>query len=150
MRKIDKDINLVKKFRADDNNLYIAVNFDGVIHDIDYEKYIDYKHFDQPMKGAALYLNKLHDEGWKIIVNTCRKQSRELVSFLLTNDIPCDAINKNLTDFSNMSDKPYADVYLDDKDLGSIGKPWDWQRVYRSIKTKFKKYYKNGKVTRNG
>lgn len=133
-----------------DPNMYIAVDFDGVIHDIDYSNYIDYKHFNVPFEGASKYLKLLKNQGWKIIIWTCRKKSRAMKKWLKENDIPYDSINKNISKvFKGQSVKVYADVYLDDKNIEYLGTPgYNWETTYNTILEKFKSFYIGGRIFR--
>ena len=96
-------------------NKTLAVDFDGVI--ADYENgYKGVDVFGQPLPGAAETLQALKDEGWRIIIYTCRQDTPALYSYLENNQIPYDHINHNPDNpESTNRGKPLADVYLDDR-----------------------------------
>lgn len=147
----EKEVNLIKKIIKEESHMYIAIDFDGIIHEMDYDNYVDYKHFNKPIKDASKYMHKLKEEGWKIIIWTCRKKTVELLAWLAVNDIPCHSINENVAkELPGQSDKVYADIYVDDKNLEMIGEKADWAKIYKTVRTKFGKYYKNGTIKRNG
>lgn len=136
-----------------DNNtgkMFLAVDFDGVIHITDYDNYGDYKTFSKVMPGAVKYMKKLKEEGWHITIWTCRKESVEMVLWLRANGIPFDAINKNPSPMNGSSQKIYADAYLDDRNIEAIGHPfYQWGDVYRMIRKKFDTYYRGNTIRRN-
>lgn len=147
---IDKNVKLLKKMSEQDDYMYIAIDFDGIIHKIDPDKYDGYTHFDELIQNAAYYMGKLKEQGWKIIIWTVRQNSLELQKYLDDNQIPYDTINTNACImWPGMSQKVYADVYVDDRNYDIIGEEFDWALAYNIITAKFKKYYKmvDGKLT---
>lgn len=107
----------------------IAVDFDGTIVEN------QYPHIGKLQSGAKDTLQRLHREGHKIIIWTCRsgEQLAEAVNFLLENEIPFDRVNDNLREnieqYGGNSRKVFADVYIDDRCLlWSDG--IDWERVH--------------------
>lgn len=108
----------------------LAVDFDGVI--ADYSKgYQGPDVFGSPIEGAAEFLQKLHDEGWRIIIWTAREEIGLLKKYLDANKIPYDFVNEN-PDQSTTAKKVWADVYLDDRGLTFTG---DWQKAYKEIES---------------
>jgi adenylylsulfate kinase len=107
----------------------LAVDFDGVIADYsegDKGKGV----FGSPIEGAAEYLQKLHDEGWMIIIWTAREEEGLLKKYLDANRIPYDHVNEN-PDQTHDSRKIFADVYLDDMGITFRG---NWEKAYNEIK----------------
>ncbi len=88
-------------------------------------------------------MNKLYNEGYKILINTCRAGIYEghCYQFLKKHNIPYHYINSNLPKdieyFGQDCRKISGDIYLDDKQLGGI--PDDWNEIYNMIKEHEKK-----------
>lgn len=105
----------------------IAVDFDGTIVEDRYPQ------IGELQSGAKDTLQRLHNEGHRIVLWTCRSGERlvEAVQFLLKEEIPFDQVNDNLQEnieqYGGNSRKICADVYIDDRALfGSV----DWERIY--------------------
>lgn len=91
------------------------------------------------IKGAKETINKLYDEGYFIIIWTCRylnNHIQDCKNFLKENEIKYNEFNEN---FPGLEFKPtpkiYYDYLLDDKCLIDI----DWNWIYPFIKIKFAK-----------
>jgi len=94
-------------------------------------------------KGAKKYINKLYDEGYYIIIWTCRTDNEvwpdeaNAVNYLKENGIKFHAINTNHSAlkkcFGNDCRKVASDLYVDDKGLWPFGIP-NWNILYRLIK----------------
>jgi hypothetical protein len=109
-------------------HLIIAVDFDGTIVDHDFPR------IGKLMPGAKEVLTELHEAGHKIIIWTCRNHTEpdhpewtqaaipNVMQFLYHNQIPFDSINENHPDmgFWLQSRKVYADIYIDDKNIGGF------------------------------
>ncbi len=112
----------------------IAVDFDLTICDSDYPT------CGPAIKGAKKYINKLYDEGFAIIINTCRTQEAEGAATRWLNDhgIKYDYLNCNapwrIESFGMDCRKISADVYVDDKQVGGLP---PWKKIYRFITSKF-------------
>jgi hypothetical protein len=91
----------------------LAVDFDGTI--AHYRGYAGRGVFLPPLPGAADALRALKDQGWNIVVFTCRTEEDELRAYLQAHHIPFDAINVGLDATMECSGKVYADIYLDDR-----------------------------------
>ena len=101
--------------------MIIAVDFDGTISRGKYPA-ID---GEQPYAGESL--RKLHSQGHKIIIWTCRTGDRllEAINWLLEHQIPFSRINDhdpdNLAKYGGEGGKKiYAHVYIDDKNIGGF------------------------------
>lgn len=97
--------------------MIICVDLDGVIAEDDnnYPNYEDCR----VMKGAVEYLASLRDAGHRIIIYT----SRGWWFF----EITLDWLNRKGVPFDTLvMDKPYGDVYIDDRAMKfeSWGKTW--------------------------
>ena len=100
--------------------MIIAVDFDGTIVRNNYPD----------IKGCTPYahevLNRLHAEGHYIIIWTCRTGELLLsaINFLLHEGIPFDRVNDhnptNKAKYGDAGNKVYADVYIDDKNIGGF------------------------------
>jgi len=109
----------------------IAVDFDGVIHE--YERWKGDAHFDDPIIGAKEHMEKLKDDGWHVIVYTCRSNVQNVKEFLEEHKIPYDAINENKFQPPDLNpNKMFADIYLDDRCVRFDG---SWSTAYTKIKS---------------
>lgn len=89
-------------------------------------------------KGAKKYLNKLHAEGFGIIIWTCRtnkegeySDENDAINYLVENGVRFDLVNDNhialQNAFKNNCRKIACDYYIDDKGLWLFGIPsWFW------------------------
>jgi uncharacterized HAD superfamily protein len=115
-------------------NLVISIDFDGTICDLAYPAIGELK------KDASKYIRQLHDDGHKIIINTCRSGKFEghAQDFLADNNIPYDYINSNLPhliqQYGADCRKISADIYIDDKCL--MGLPETWEEIYNIVNKK--------------
>ena len=124
MKDID-NVNVVVKFADDEDKKTrsICVDFDGVIADAS----VPYPDIGNLVEGAEKGLQWLHNQGWEIIIFTCREEDDKLRDFLEEHDIPYDHIN---TQPGRDHPKPFADVYLDDKAIQFEG---DWGSTVEDI-----------------
>ena len=116
----------------------LAIDFDNTIVNVR-----DFPHIHSLRKGAKKYINKLYDEGYYIIVWTCRTDAgrcydnSDAVRFLNENGIKFHLINDNhyalKNHFQNNSRKISADIYIDDKGLWPFHIP-SWFTLYWMIK----------------
>jgi len=113
--------------------MIIAIDFDGTIVNHEF-----------PMIGklkpnAKMVLKLLDKGGHFIIIWTCRTSQNisgggeptifHVRDFLTENDIPFGTINNNCPEMPfQPSPKVYADVYIDDRNIGFI--PEDWIEIY--------------------
>ena len=119
----------------------LAIDFDGTIVEHDYPNIGELK------EGVVEYINKLHEEGFYIIIWTVRDglDLEDVKTFLKENSIHYDAINENSMWFlERLNEDPrfgkeyheprkiYADIYIDDKNLGKDGEE-DWEDIYNEI-----------------
>lgn len=116
--------------------LVISLDFDGTICEHSFPEIGALK------KDADIYIRKLHDEGHKIIISTCRSGKYEGMAqdFLDSNNIPYLYINSNLpsliAQYQQDCRKISADVYIDDRCL--MGLPDTWEEIYNLIQEKAK------------
>lgn len=119
--------------------MIIAIDFDGTIVEHMWPEI-------GPLRTNAVeVIRRLNTEGHRILIWTCRTSqildriqlpSRSTVfhakEFLDDHGIPYHAINNNdpRSDFQP-SPKIYADLYIDDKQLGGL--PDDWEDIYKMI-----------------
>ena len=120
----------------------IAIDFDDTIAHSKYPEILGLK------EDAKHYINKLFDEGYYLIVNTCRsgEEQERVVKFLSENGIKYHQINENhprlIKIFKEDSRKISCDFYLDDKNIEMALKrihcennECPWKDYYRSITT---------------
>lgn len=95
-----------------EKQLTIAVDFDGVI--AEYSGWEDSAGaFGSPRSDVVEALGILRNEGWKIVVYSCR-DSEEITPYLRANSIPFDEVNHN-SSRPCAGPKPIATVYWDDR-----------------------------------
>ena len=87
--------------------------------------------------NAKEIINKLFDEGFYIIIWTCRSSEdhiNDAINLLNNNGIKFHKINDNYPDLSfSPYPKIYYDCIIDDKGLIDV----DWLEIYNFIKRKF-------------
>jgi len=117
--------------KADYKKLIIAVDFDGTIVEHKFPE------IGKLLPYAKQALQRFHELGHEIIIWTCRNQSEPLhpewtqahigavKEFLDKNKIPYTCINSDSPNipFYLQSRKVFADVYIDDRNLGGF-KGW--------------------------
>lgn len=110
--------------------MIIAVDFDETI------VYSKYPEIHGIRHGVAEALHSLREKGHYVILWTCRcgDMLTEAVNFMLANGIEFDRINDNhpemVAKYGTNSRKIYADVYIDDRNLGGFP---GWQNVVDMI-----------------
>lgn len=115
-----------------EEKLVLSIDFDGTICEHSFPEVGELK------QDAAHYIRKLYDEGFTIIINTCRSGKYEGMAedFLQDNFIPYHYINCNLPRliefYAQDCRKISADIYIDDKCL--MGLPETWEEIYNLIK----------------
>ena len=118
--------------------MIIAVDFDGTVVEHDWPNIGALK------PNAVKVLRYLSSQGHKLIIWTCRTKNNpidgrdtyaEAYQFMLDNNIPFDAFNDNVNNRfgSGSYPKVFADVYIDDKQLGGI--PNDWNDILTMLRT---------------
>ena len=111
--------------------MIIAVDFDGTLHDG------EYPNIGEPLKDAVTVMRQLHDEGHTLIIWSCRAGAAydEMIRWLEGMEIPFDCVNEqdpdNMAAYGNDTRKVYADVYIDDHNIGGIP---PWRTIYRKIR----------------
>jgi predicted mannosyl-3-phosphoglycerate phosphatase (HAD superfamily) len=122
----------------------VAVDFDGTVVDHEFPKIGKLK------PHAKEVLNRWYDEGIDVIIWTCRNNVDEpawgkegtlrgVMDFLDENGIKYVAINENAPSipFRLQSRKVYADLYIDDRNVGGFP---GWVFVDRAVKA----FYETG------
>lgn len=100
--------------------MIIAVDFDGTLCTDKYPS------LGEPAVGAVKAMQELHKAGHYLIIWTCRTGERlkDAVNWLLANGIPFDRINdhnpENVAKYGEAGNKVYADIYIDDRNLGGF------------------------------
>ena len=111
------------------DKLIIAVDFDGTIVEDGFPK------IGKPRIFAFETLKKLQEDGHRLILWTYRNGVKldEAVKFCEANGIIFYAVNKSFPeeqfDYSK-SRKIYADLYIDDRNIGGI---LGWGEIYQMI-----------------
>lgn len=129
---------MTKRFFGNDA-VVIAVDFDGTICTLGYPE------IGRERKGAKERINQLYDEGYAIVINTCRqgKAAEDAKTFLKIRGIKYDEFNENMPFLIDLygcdTRKISADVYIDDKCLFDIP---SWKDKYKIIKKKYPEPFK--------
>ena len=95
----------------------------------------------EPMEGAFETLKAMKEAGWKLILSTCREDEKkrayltEAVDFCKSHGVEFDGVNETPMDLefrdeSSLRRKPFAHVYIDDRNLGGFP---GWGVVYRML-----------------
>jgi len=109
----------------------IAIDFDLTICDSKYPLLGD------RIKGAKKYINKLHAEGYGIVINTCRTdtEAHMAIEWLDDHGINYHYFNCNfpyrIDQYRQDCRKISADLYIDDKQIGKLP---SWKEIYKYIK----------------
>ena len=112
----------------------LAVDFDLTICMSEYPR------LGSERLGAGAIMRKLVEEGYGIVINTCREglALADAIKWMGIHDIPYHYLNCNFPHLIEMYGadcrKISADVYIDDK--GIEGLP-NWADIYRTIKKKY-------------
>ena len=110
--------------------MIISVDFDGTLH------YGTYPAIGLADANAIGYMQRLADDGHYIITNTCRQGDLliEAINWLLEQEIPFNRINDNCpansAKYGTNARKIFADVYVDDRQVGGLP---SWQKIYEYI-----------------
>lgn len=120
------------------SQVVIAVDFDGTICEASYPE------IGREREGAKEFINRLYDEGYMIVINTCRSDNGPhpaasiAKEFMRLRGIRYHYFNENPTHlieaYGGDTRKISADVYIDDKCLFDLP---TWEQKYRIIKSKF-------------
>ena len=92
----------------------ICIDLDGTLaeyHGWDGE----WTEIGEPLPGAWEFCRALRQAGWRIIIHTCRGDLDAVRDWLDANTIAYDGINATDHNAEGSSEKPIADVYLDDR-----------------------------------
>lgn len=112
--------------------IILAIDFDGTIAEHSWPE------LGAIRPGAAEYINKLYEEGYYIIIWTCREGEHLdwIADYLNNHKINYHLINEHNRDvfnfYKNDTRKIFADIYIDDKQLSGL--PAHWSDTYQLIK----------------
>jgi len=112
--------------------MIIAVDFDGTLHTGS-----EWPKIGTVAPDAIKVMQQMKSDGHYIIIWTCREceHTVEMVNWLLEKNIPFDRINDHqagaLEEYGYVARKIYADVYIDDKQIGGLP---PWYDIYEYIK----------------
>ncbi len=110
--------------------MIIAVDFDGTIVEHKYPRIGKTKLF------AFETLKQLQKQGHQLILWTYRagEELKKAVEFCKKNGIEFYAVNKNykeeIFDENNISRKIYADIYIDDRNIGGF---LGWSKIWKML-----------------
>jgi len=107
----------------------LAIDLDGTILEYDGFKGVDI--FGSPIDGARETLQKFKEDGWFIVIDTCRGNVPQVIERLILFDIPFDSVNKHPFQPSTANPgKPIAEYRIDDSAIHFNG---DWASVYDEV-----------------
>lgn len=116
----------------------LAIDFDGTICEVAYPE------IGMERYGAKEHINRLYEEGYIIIINSCRTDGAGIQpatmaqEFLKLRGINYHFFNENWPDLINLYGtdcrKISADIYIDDKCLFQIP---TWKEKYKIITQRF-------------
>jgi len=117
--------------------MIIAIDFDGTLHTGEYPE------IGAPKQYAVEAMQRLKADGHYLIIWTCREGQYKagMIDWLEKHGIPFDTVNEHAggTDvFGYDARKVYADVYIDDHNLGGLP---TWHEIYDIISGKVKHYW---------
>jgi len=117
----------------------LSIDFDGtIVKD-------EYPGIGKPLPGAIQVINELYDDGYCIIINSCRARDKEdeMIDWLNRNGVKychcnencCERIVKYRTDCRKIS----ADCIIDDKSLMMLNMEQEnaWHNIKYMIRLKF-------------
>lgn len=110
--------------------MIIAVDFDGTLHTGTWPE------IGLPKAYAVHAMQSLKEAGHYLIIWTCREGEAQTraVNWLLENGIPFDRINDhhpaNVAKYGGDARKVWADLYIDDKNLGGLP---DWDEILNIV-----------------
>jgi hypothetical protein len=112
---------------------YIAIDFDDTIATDGYPEIGELKLF------ADVVIRKIKEHGGQIAIWTCREGEDEIKvkKFLEEHNIPWDVFNEPFPDiveqFNGSGRKIFADVYIDDKGIHTVGKGIHWTDIHNRL-----------------
>jgi len=116
-------------------NKTIAIDFDGTL--AEFGEWIGDNHIGKPIDGGRESVQRLKDEGYVIIIYTCRGNLTPVKEWLDKHKIPYDYLNENPHQPESISpNKMYADLYIDDRGVHHNG---DWEDTLKFIEELNKK-----------
>ena len=110
--------------------MILAIDFDGTLHTG------KYPNIGEPVANSIEYMEKLHQDGHYLIIWTCREGDSllEAINWLKEVGIPFDRVNdhepKNKAQYGGTTRKIYADVYVDDRQIGGLP---TWEEIYKYV-----------------
>lgn len=108
----------------------ICVDFDGTIVEHAYPG------IGQPIQDAIPVLIELKNNGWKLILFTCRegKKLEEAIAYCKKNGLEFEAHNESIEEEEfrdpGLNRKPYAAIYIDDRMIGGLP---DWKDIKNAL-----------------
>lgn len=107
----------------------LAIDLDGTI--LEYDGFKGVGIFGNPIDGAREALQKFKEDGWFIVIDTCRGEVPQVIEHLTLFDIPFDSVNDHPFQPSTANPgKPMAEYRIDDTAIHFDG---DWASVHDEI-----------------
>jgi hypothetical protein len=99
----------------------LAVDFDATL--AEKLRKFDPSEAGDPREGAREAMQALKEDGHRLLIFTCRGDTKPVAEWLKKHDIPYDEINENSEQPKGTSGKIMADLYIDDKAVDATP-PW--------------------------
>ena len=115
----------------------VVVDLDGVL--ATYDEWRGPLHYGLPLPGAQEAMQEMRRRGWFVVVFTTRGRNDLTATWLEAWQMPYSALNSSAHNPPGCSHKPIADVYIDDRNWESVGKPFNWKRCLARLKRVFGK-----------
>jgi len=107
----------------------LAVDLDGTI--LEYDGFKGVGVFGSPIDGSRETLQKFKEDGWFIVIDTCRGEVPQVIEHLMLFDIPFDSVNNHPFQPSTANPgKPMAEYRIDDTAIHFDG---DWASIYNEV-----------------
>lgn len=117
---LDSKLTSYDNLQLSENLKQIAIDFDGVIHKSS-KGFFDGTVYDEPVEGSIEAIQKLHSDGYEIVIFTAKaKPDRPLVNGKTGAELVWDWLEKyDIQKYIKQvtSEKPRAIAYIDDKGI---------------------------------
>ncbi len=117
-----RDENGECTWHDEDRPPIVAIDLDGVI--VEFDGWEGVEHLGEPKKKAKFWMDKFRELGYYLVVWTTRDADEAIAEYLKEYGFAFDDINDHPWMTPDMSNKIYADVYIDDRGV-TFNENWD-------------------------
>lgn len=141
---VDKFVEKQKTHGQEEHQKSVGIDIDGTLTEHGDWKGEDNFHPLRP--GAVDGVKRLKSEGYKVIIWTCRGNTKKIEEWLKKNDIPYDEINHQSEQPKGTSKKLMVDYFIDDRNIDGTK---SWSKIVDDVlnKTEKKSSYDGVTVT---